>query len=74
MLVSAGDVVDTVVDGTAPYWRIALQYEKGPHSIEFGTYGMVGRVLVDGEVKALGSDGFRDIALDASYQYVMNAH
>lgn len=74
LLVSAGDVVETVVDGTAPYWRIALQHEKGPHSVELGTYGMVARVLVDGEVKALGSDGFRDIALDASYQYVMNAH
>lgn len=69
-----GDATENVVDGNAPYWRFAWQREAGPHSFELGTYGMVGNVLVDGADSHLGSDRFRDIALDGSYQYVKVDH
>ena len=65
---------ETVVDGTAPYWRLAWQHRDGPHNFEVGTYGMVARVFADGEDESLGSDRFRDVALDASYQYISDEH
>lgn len=68
------DAVDTVLSGNAPYWRFAWQQESGPHSFELGTYGLVGKVQVDSEDSSLGSDRFRDIALDGSYQYVKVDH
>jgi hypothetical protein len=72
--VALGDTTDTVLAGNAPYWRFALQKETGPHSFEVGTYGMIGKVQVDSEDKSLGSDRFRDYALDASYQYIKGDH
>ena len=68
------DPTDTVVDGNAPYWRFAWQKENGPHSFELGTYGMVAKVFADGEDESLGSDRFRDVALDGSYQYITDEH
>lgn len=69
-----GDPTETVLSGNAPYWRFAWQHESGPNSFELGTYGMIGKVLVDGEDPASGSDRFRDLALDASYQYIKEDH
>ena len=69
-----GDVTDTVLVGNAPYWRFAWQSESGPNSFEVGTYGMIGKVRLDGEDPASGSNRFRDLALDASYQYIKGDH
>lgn len=69
---AAGVEVENVVSGTAPYWRLALQRETGPHSLSAGTYGLVAKV--DAEEPGLGADRFRDVALDAQYQYVAGAH
>lgn len=69
-----GDPTDTVLDGNAPYWRFAWQKESGPHSFEVGTYGMIGKVQLDAEDKSLGSDRFRDVAFDGSYQYLYGDH
>ena len=69
-----GDHVDTVLAGNAPYWRFALQQESGPHSFEVGTYGMIGRVQIDSENPSMGSDRFKDVALDASYEYIYGDH
>ena len=69
-----GDETETVLAGNAPYWRFAWQRESGPHSFELGTYGMIGKVQVDGEDPSLGSDRFRDVALDGSYQYIKGDH
>ena len=68
------DPTETVVDGNAPYWRFAWQKESGPHSFEVGAYGMVGKVFADSEEQSLGSDRFRDFALDGSYQYITDDH
>lgn len=68
------DPTETVLDGKAPYWRFAWQKESGPHSFEVGTYGIEGKVFVDGEDESMGSDRFRDFALDGSYQYITDEH
>lgn len=66
--------VATLLSGGAPYWRVAWQKEEGPHSFEVGTYGMSARVFSDSEITSLGSDRFRDVAVDAQYQYIADAH
>lgn len=69
-----GDETENVVEGTAPYWRLALQHENAPHYFEVGTYGMVAKVRADREDAGLGTNRFRDIALDGSYQYIKDDH
>lgn len=63
-----------VVDGYAPYWRLALQREFGAHSVSAGVLGLNARVLMDPNDPAMASDRFRDIAIDAQYQYVDGEH
>jgi hypothetical protein len=69
-----GVPTDTVVSGTAPYWRLALQKQTGAHSFEVGTYGMVAKVFADSAEQSLGTNRFRDVALDAQYQYITDEH
>jgi hypothetical protein len=52
----------------APYWRVALQHDFGPHYFELGTYGMYAD-RYPGNVRDFGTDNFLDYALDASYQF-----
>jgi hypothetical protein len=70
---SAGTDIDTFVDGIVPYWRVALQHQKGKHSFAFGTYGMVTHIFPEGETRGT-TDVFTDIALDAQYQYISKNH
>lgn len=71
---AANVTVDNVVRGTAPYWRMALQREAGPHSFSVGTYGMIAEVYVDPNRRDLGSNRFKDVALDGQYQYIKDDH
>lgn len=73
-LLSLGVPKETVLDGAAPYWRFALQRESGPHSFAAGTFGLAAKVLTDPDAPAAGSDRFRDVGLDAFYQYIEGAH
>jgi len=73
-LVGAGKPTDTVLTGTNPYWRLALQHEAGKHSVEVGTYGLRARILFDSTNPSAGSNRFEDYALDASYQYINGEH
>ena len=69
----AGTTVDTVVEGYAPYWRVALQQVFGEHSISAGTYGLVAEVYPAGNTGG-PTDRFTDTALDAQYQYIGKKH
>ena len=67
---------DAVLDGTAPYWRLALQHvwDEGVHSAMIGTYGIVARKFPDSLDPAGPTDRYRDIGVDAQYQYVTDRH
>lgn len=65
--VSPSDVA-AKIDGTAPYWRIALQHDWGPHYLAGGTFGMVANTF-PGDDRSAGNDRFEDIGLDLQYQY-----
>jgi hypothetical protein len=63
--------------GVAPYWRVALEPNWGPHTFMLGTYGMIFNVnpwidstFVQGTTGTLAfADRFTDIGFDAQYQY-----
>ncbi|RFP09068.1 cytochrome C [Duganella sp. BJB488] len=64
------------LDGYNPYWRLALQHEwdGGKHSAMVGTYGLVADVFPDNKVLTGPTDHFRDIGVDAQYQYITDRH
>lgn len=63
-----------VLKGVNPYWRLAWHGDRGPHSWELGTFGM------NADQYSNGFDGgsplirYRDLALDAQYQYALGPH
>lgn len=64
-----GAIASDVIDGVAPYWRIALQKQFADQYLEVGTYGIAAK-LYPGNGAALVSptDDYRDVALDAQYE------
>jgi hypothetical protein len=70
----AGTHTDMVVDGIAPYWRLALQSQwENKHSLSVGTYGIVANIFPNGNSNG-PNDKFTDIAFDAQYQYIVKKH
>jgi hypothetical protein len=69
----AGTETDTVMDGAAPYWRVALQHQWGKQSASLGTYGMYAKIYPAGSTSG-PSDAFTDLALDAQYQFIGTKH
>ena len=67
---------DKVLDGIAPYWRLALQHDwgEGSHSAMLGAYGMTAKIYPDSLNPVGPTDKFRDLGLDAQYQYVTDVH
>ena len=61
------------VDGISPYWRLALahDFEEGVDSVELGTYGLE-TSLFPGGIKIGKTDDYRDLGLDANYQWIAN--
>jgi hypothetical protein len=71
-----------MIDGIAPYWRVALEPHWGNHWLEFGVFGMSARIHPwNQDTSALDSNGFfqnvtypqtdryTDTGFDAQYQY-----
>jgi hypothetical protein len=67
---------DAVLDGSAPYWRLALQHvwSEGEQSAMIGTYGINARKFPDSLDPTGPSDRFRDVGIDAQYQYITDHH
>lgn len=67
---------DAVLDGTAPYWRLALQrvWAEGTQSAMIGSYGIDARKFADSLDPTGPSDRFLDAAFDAQYQYLTDRH
>jgi len=65
----AGTTTEQVVDGAAPYWRLALEQRWQNHFFTIGTYGMQADILPSGNTSG-PADRFTDIAFDAQYEYM----
>ena len=62
---------DPVVDGDAPYGRIALQHDFGNHYLMFGGYAMTASLRQTGTGRL---DSYHDRAIDAEYQFDEGKH
>ena len=60
--------------GYNPYWRVAYSHDWGAHSIMFGTYGMIIDRYPSNFDTSTPTDRYRDIAVDAQYQYITDPH
>ncbi|MBI3824853.1 MAG: cytochrome C [Candidatus Rokubacteria bacterium] len=64
---------ENTIRGFAPYWRIALDHNRGRHSASIGTYGMVANTF-PGQERGAGTDRLTDLAVDGQYQYLGAEH
>lgn len=64
-----------VVNGMAPYWRLAYERQWGRNSWQVGAYGVEAK-LFPGEGTALSgpTNKFSDLAFDSQYQYIGDVH
>ncbi|MEP7181915.1 MAG: cytochrome C [Betaproteobacteria bacterium] len=60
--------------GYNPYWRLAYSHDWGANSIMVGTYGMIAERYPSNIDTSTGTDRFRDVAVDAQYQYITDPH
>lgn len=65
----AGTATEQIVDGAAPYWRLALEKRWKKHFLTVGTFGMRADIFPSGQ-RSGPADRFTDIAFDAQYQYM----
>lgn len=65
-----------VLDGIAPYWRLALQHEwdGGTQSAMVGAFGLTANRFPDPLAAVGTTDKFSDQGIDAQYQYVTDTH
>lgn len=63
-----------IIKGQNPYWRLAYNHEWGPHNFMLGTSGMVVRQYEDPTDTSTPTDHYRDIGVDAQYQYLRDPH
>lgn len=58
-----------IINGVAPYWRVALEHNFGPNYLEVGTYGMYA-AMNPGTITTpySGQNTYLDTALDAQYE------
>ncbi|OWY37247.1 cytochrome C [Xenophilus sp. AP218F] len=60
--------------GTNPYWRFAYSHDWGEHSLEAGTFGLDARVNIDPADGGSPTDRYRDLGVDAQYQFLSDPH
>ena len=64
-----------VMNGLAPYWRVAYEHNWDRHSIEAGFYGADFKLFPGGGVPLRGPvNRFKDVAEDVQYQFVGEEH
>ncbi len=77
-IMSAGlaDADVTKLRGTAPYWRLAWNWQHGAHSVMVGTSGMLASVFDDplDTSDPSATHRYTDLTLDAQYQYLLDPH
>lgn len=73
---SAGvpDADKTRLKGLNPYWRLAVNRDWGAHSLMVGTSGMSSQIYDDPLDTSAGLHKFRDVGVDAQYQYLLDPH
>jgi hypothetical protein len=64
-----------VLDGWAPYWRVAYETQWARNSWQVGAYGVNAKIFPGGGNALSGpTNNFDDWALDTQYQYIGDQH
>lgn len=71
---SLGVPRETEVDGYAPYWHLMWNRDMGNHSVAAGIKGMTAKIFPEPRQASGPTDRFRDVSLEAQYQYVGVPH
>jgi len=58
-----------ILDGVAPYFRVAYQKDYGDQNFEVGAFAFFPDQFPGGD-RSKGSDRYSDLGIDASYQYI----
>jgi len=67
--------VSNVMQGVAPYWRVAYEHNWDRHSIEAGLYGADFKLFPGNPAPLRGPvNRFKDVAEDVQYQFVGEEH
>ena len=64
----------TKLKGANPYWRVALSHDWGPNSVMAGVFGLDARVYPDNTDPTGPTSRYRDVGVDAQYQYLLDPH
>jgi hypothetical protein len=57
-----------------PYWRLALNHDWGANSAMVGLFGINAEIYANSPTTSGPSTRFRDIGVDAQYQYILDPH
>jgi hypothetical protein len=72
--ISSDDVdSESPINGMAPYGRVKIQHDFGPHYVSAGLIGMTAEVEPGGDSSA-GTDRYTDYGVDGSYQCTKGAN
>ncbi|MGA8005596.1 MAG: cytochrome C [Burkholderiales bacterium] len=64
-----------VVNGNAPYWRIAYERQWDRNSWQIGAYGVDAKLFPGGGAALSGpTNRYNDVAFDTQYQYIGDEH
>jgi len=67
--------LENVLNGAAPYWRLAYERQWDRNSWEVGAYGVTANMYPgDGMALSGPTNKFNDVALDTQYQYIGDEH
>jgi hypothetical protein len=72
-----GGPASVMINGVAPYYRVAIEPVWGEHSLMVGAYGMSASVTpgaIGGAVSGFGNDQIIDNGFDAQYQWISDIH
>lgn len=68
-------IPNPVLDGIAPYWRVAFEHQWDRNSWQIGAYGTTAKFFpANGTPLSGPTDKFDDWALDSQYQYIGDQH
>lgn len=63
------------IDGSAPYWRLAYEWNWDKYSLMFGTFGMYADQRTAGEATPPGvTDATLDVGFDTQFQWITREH
>jgi hypothetical protein len=64
----------TKLKGGNPYWRLAVSHDWRAHSAMIGVFGLDARLYPDNEDPTGPTSRYRDVGIDAQYQYLLDPH